>query len=152
VFNAVHIATPQEPPIATMADPSVSSPAAFLTVPPAPLSAANWSLLINKVQAGELPSSMLASSPSGRCSDHGQGLALCARGCRTSIAQTTSRRSPSQPAHAVRALRRSPCDSCATRRASTGFSGTGAGDGTSGKGRPSGRRNRRAPSGPRATW
>jgi len=44
-------------------------------------------------------------------SDETQGLGLWARGCRTSIAHPTFSRSPSQPAHAVRAVTRSPCES-----------------------------------------
>jgi len=44
-------------------------------------------------------------------SDDRPGRALWAGGGSTSIAQPTSRRSPSQPGHAVRALRRRPCES-----------------------------------------
>src|SRR5437870_10330058 len=65
----------------------------------------------------------------------------------TSIAQPTSRRSPSQPGLAVRAWMRSPCASCRARRAWTGSEGITAGGGTSGRSRPSGRRNRSSPSG-----
>jgi hypothetical protein len=74
-----------------------------------------------------------------------------ARGCKTSMAQATSRRSPNQLGHAVRAWRRSPCASCRALRAWTGSAGTAAGGGTSGSRRPSGRWNRSAPSGWRST-
>src|SRR2546426_8789284 len=63
----------------------------------------------------------------------------------TSMAQPTSRRSPSQGSPAAReggALRLVP-----PRRAWTGSEGITAGGGTSGRSRPSGRRNRSSPSG-----
>src|SRR6266704_3989880 len=46
-----------------------------------------------------------------------------ARGCRTSIAQPTSRRSPSHCGHAVRAWSRRPWVSCRVRRTWTGAAG-----------------------------
>src|SRR5947207_2941577 len=51
----------------------------------------------------------------------------------TSIAQPTSRRSPSHPGVEVHASIRSPCASCRARSTSTGSAGTAAGGGTSGK-------------------
>src|SRR5437879_3524652 len=63
-----------------------------------------------------------------------------AKGCKTSIAQPTSRCSPSHPGVEVRASIRSPCASCRAQRAWTGSVGVAAGGGTSGKSRPSGRR------------
>src|SRR5438876_4358778 len=75
-----------------------------------------------------------------------------ARGCRTPMAQPTSRRSPSQPGIAVRACRWSPSASFRARRISTGSPRTSGGCGTSGRTWPSGRRNRSSPSGCRSSW
>src|SRR5712692_1788092 len=74
-----------------------------------------------------------------------------ARGCKTSIAQPTSSRSPSQPGVAVCACRTSPSALCRARRTWTASPRTSGGRGTSGRIGPSGRRKRSSPSGCRST-
>src|SRR6266566_4645582 len=60
-------------------------------------------------------------------------VAYRASGCKTLMAQPTSRRSPSQPAIAVRACRWRPFSSFRARRIATGSPRTSGGCGTSGR-------------------
>src|SRR6266545_7018266 len=66
----------------------------------------------SRIGGGPVPRAIVEGpAAAGPCPDGGRGHALWARECKTSMAQPRFNRSPSQPAHAVRALTRRPCES-----------------------------------------